>query len=85
MPARIDFYTTGFAAAPVPAHSASIIHSEPDNEHLHPHKPSTVRKSDLLEKFVDAYSELEDYKCVGRRLSYPYIADSSADRGRLCS
>lgn len=85
MPARIDYYTTGFATAPVPVRSASIIHAEPDNEHLHPHKPSTAKKSDLLEKFVDAYSELEDYKCVGRRRSNTCFTNSSADRGRLCS
>ena len=70
MPSRIDSYSNGASvvAQTISNLKKSALHPVVGNTHA---APSTERKHELLDKFVQAYEELEAYKYVHHALPRP--------------
>ena len=61
MPSRIDYFSNGngYATQTISSLKSSTLYSNNGNGHA---SSSTERKHELLDKFVEAYDELQAYK-----------------------
>lgn len=65
MPSRIDYYSASNGNGYAQSRKSSALYPSTDSVGSNGHpSPSTERKPELLNKFVEAYDELQAYRCV---------------------